>query len=222
LRRRARSGWRILSRTISRTIPRRKWDQALSSDRLLTEASRRKTFTPGRGGFGFGWLIKDVWGRKSIGHGGGAPGYSAWIERWPGDGTFVAVLSNVTNARAGEIGRSLAAILFGQDYELPAARTAIDVNPGLLDEYAGRYQVGNGDVRTVIRQGNSLVVRRNDGPAYPILPFARDRFYFPYDKGASLRFPRNGAGAVEAMVLHQLGVDEKAVKIADGAAPPRF
>lgn len=35
---------------------------------------------------------------------------------------YIAVLSNVSSAPAGEIGRSLAAIQFGQDYQLPESR----------------------------------------------------------------------------------------------------
>lgn len=37
------------------------WDQLLYGDRLLTETSRTEMLTPGRGNYGYGWVIGDVY-----------------------------------------------------------------------------------------------------------------------------------------------------------------
>jgi D-alanyl-D-alanine carboxypeptidase len=155
----------------------------------------------------------NAWERKSMGHGGGAPGFSSWIERWPGERAFVAVLSNNGRTPAGEVGRSLTAILFGQEYQLPESREIIRLNPEVLDEYIGTYRIDAQNSRRVVRQGQALFVERGGGQRYPIEPCDKDRFFFAHDRGASIRFIRNDAGVVTGHIFHQLGVDETAKKL---------
>lgn len=190
-----------------------KFDRALSSPGFLASGSLEAMFRARFPSFCFGWLVNTVFGRRSYAHGGGAPGYSAWIERWPEDDAFVAVLSNVTGAPAGEIGRSLAAAVFGEAYAMPARRAAIQVPPAQLREFAGSYRTENGEVRRIILEGDSLFAVRGSGPGIPILPYDKDSFFFPMDKGAFIRFARDGQGRVSGQILHQLGVDESALKI---------
>lgn len=190
-----------------------RWDQALEEGRVLSASSRAEMFAAGKGDFGLGWLILKTWGRKDIAHGGGAPGYGAWIERWPEDGVFVAVLSNLGGAPVGEIGRSLAAILFRQEVQAPAARNAVAQAGGAGGEVAGPYRLDDGSPRDVLREGDRFFLRPDGGPKYPILPGGRDLFFFPNDKGATLRFTRDRTGRVTGYVLHQLGVDRRAEKV---------
>jgi hypothetical protein len=114
----------------------------------------------------------------------------------------------------GEIGRSLAAILFGEKYQFPGSRGIISIDPDLLGDYTGAYRIDAENVREVLREGNALFVTRNGGRKYPILPYGEDRFFFPNDKGATVRFLRDDAGQVTGHVFHQLGLDETATKIA--------
>jgi D-alanyl-D-alanine carboxypeptidase len=189
-----------------------RWDRGLSEGKILSRASLARMFQPVKDSYGYGWLIAETFGRKDEFHGGGLPGFSAWIERWPDDGAFVAVLSNTVAAPTGEIGRSLAAILFGKPYETPALRKAVPLDPKELDAYVGVYEIDADNTRTVSRDGGSLFVARNGGRRYPILPFEKDGFFFPNDRGIVLRFIRDGASQVSGQVFHQLGVDERAVK----------
>jgi len=193
----------------------RLWDRGLAAGRVLSDDSRELMFTPGPGGFGLGWLVMETWGRKDIAHGGGAPGYGAWIERWPDDEAFVAVLSNVGNAPVGEIGRSLAAILFGRETQTPRPRLVVPAAPDSWSELVGSYRIENGGIREVLREGDRLFVRRDGGANYPILPGRPDLYFFPNDKGATIRFVRDTSGRVTGHVFHQLGIDERAVKTAE-------
>ncbi len=189
-------------------------DRGLAEGRVLSDDSRRLMFTPGRGGFGLGWLVMETWEREDIAHGGGSPGFGAWVERWPEDDVFVAVLSNIGSAPVGEIGRSLAAILFGQEAQVPLARRAVSASPDSLGELAGSYRLENGGLREVLREGDLLSVRRDGGARYPILAGGPDLYFFPNDKGATIRFVRDREGRVIGHVFHQLGLDERAAKIA--------
>jgi CubicO group peptidase (beta-lactamase class C family) len=189
-----------------------KWDQALASEKILSRGSLAKMFSPVKDGYGYGWLITETFGRRDIFHGGGTPGFSAWIERWPDQRIFVTVLSNAGGAPAGEIGRSLAAILLGEKYERPASRVMIRLNPEVLEDYVGIYRIDADNFRVISREGNALYAARNSGRKFPLLPFAKDEFFFPKDKGSFLRFSRDKSGRVDGYVFHQLGVDEKSVK----------
>ena len=193
------------------------WNKGLDSAKILSQASLEKMFKPSLGGYGYGWLIMEAWGCKSIAHGGGAPGFASWIERWPDEEAFIAVLSNNGRTPAGEIGRSLAAILFGQAYELPRPLAAVSLSTDVLDEYVGTYRIDDRTTRRVVRQGRALFVERG-GRRYPIVPIEKDRFFFAHDRGASIRFIRNRAGMITGHVFHQLGVDKAAEKMTDPPA----
>jgi CubicO group peptidase (beta-lactamase class C family) len=195
-----------------------KLNRGLEGDGILAAISRAQMYAPQRDGFGLGWLIMQTWGRRDIAHGGGAPGYSAWIESWPDDGVFLAVLSNTGGSPVGEIGRSLAAILFGRDVQVPTARRAIAVDLAAYAEYVGTYEIRPEGRREILVDGGRLFVRRDNGLRYPILPCEKDVFFFPNDKGATLRFVRDEAGRVSGHVFHQLGVDEIAEKVRQGVS----
>jgi len=190
-----------------------KWDRGLDSTKILSRSALEKMFTSSQGNYGYGWLIMETWGRRDIAHGGGAPGFSSWVERWPDERAFVAVLSNNGRTPAGEIGRSLAAILFGQEYQPPQSREIIPMDPDGLDEYVGTYRIDAQNSRRIIRRGDALFAERAGGQRYPIVPYDKDRFFFAHDKGASIRFVRDDAGEVSGHVFHQLGVDETAEKL---------
>lgn len=80
-----------------------RWEAALHSGTLLTEASWKTIWTPlalnhGRGtppfSYGFGWVIDRHHGEPVVLHGGGTPGFSSAIRRHLGSGTTVIVLAN--------------------------------------------------------------------------------------------------------------------------------
>jgi hypothetical protein len=113
----------------------------------------------------------------------------------------------------GEIGRGLAAILLGRDYQLPQPRESVPVDPKTLKDYVGTYRIDGRNVRRVVLQGGALAIEREGGRRYPIVPYAKDRFFFVHDRGASLCFVRDEEGVVSAHIIHQLGVDETARKL---------
>jgi CubicO group peptidase (beta-lactamase class C family) len=95
-----------------------RFDRALYGDRLLNEASKAKMFTPNLNNYGYCWRISDDGGRRSIGHGGGAPGVSASFMRYPDDHVTIIVLSNYSGG-AIQPARTLEAIVFGEEFAAP-------------------------------------------------------------------------------------------------------
>jgi CubicO group peptidase (beta-lactamase class C family) len=97
-----------------------KFDRALYGESLLSEASKERMFTPNLEDYGYCWRIAVDNGRKTIGHGGGAPGVSASFIRYPDDDVTIIVLSNYSGA-AQRPARVLEAIVFGEKYDAPKA-----------------------------------------------------------------------------------------------------
>ena len=112
------------------------WDQALYTEKLLSRTSLQTLFTPNPGpyppgwllgnkggGYGYGWMIDELFGRKLYHHGGLIYGFTSIIMRYPEDKTLVVVLKNqdeefpgnIRDMKIVSIGESLSAILFGVD-----------------------------------------------------------------------------------------------------------
>jgi D-alanyl-D-alanine carboxypeptidase len=85
---------------LSTALDLAQWDAALYGDRVLAKASRDAMWTPVRltdgtaFGYGFGWLIDSLAGRRRTYHGGSLPGFSAGMVRYPDDSLTVIVLTN--------------------------------------------------------------------------------------------------------------------------------
>jgi len=83
-----------------------KWDKALRTHKLLSEAEMREGLTPVqvKGGvkfedgkelaYGFGWFLDPYKGHERQWHDGGTMGFLTSIQRFPKDGLTVVVLSN--------------------------------------------------------------------------------------------------------------------------------
>jgi CubicO group peptidase (beta-lactamase class C family) len=81
-----------------------KWDAALNSEVLLKKATLEQMWTPVRlsdgttSNYGFGWFLRPVPSHRTVGHGGGLPGFSTFIWRFIDDQLTVIVLSNCETA----------------------------------------------------------------------------------------------------------------------------
>lgn len=98
-----------------------KWDEALYTTQLLTQASLDRMWTvyplndgkPNWSGYGFGWDIDRQNGHKILSHGGAWQGFTCQISRYPGDDLTVVVLTNLDAAHSspGPIARVIAGLV---------------------------------------------------------------------------------------------------------------
>ena len=75
-----------------------RWDQALYTPVLLPDDLRAQLFTPQVGSYGFGWMITQRGGQRTIEHPGLMSGAATHIARQPESGITVIVLSNLESA----------------------------------------------------------------------------------------------------------------------------
>jgi len=101
-----------------------KWDQALYTERLVSEPTLAEAFTPARvkegtTTYGFGWNIGEQEGHKYVWHQGATGGFRALIERRLSEKITVIILTNKGNSKRLEINDAILNILSGRSYVFP-------------------------------------------------------------------------------------------------------
>jgi CubicO group peptidase (beta-lactamase class C family) len=119
------------------------WDQALYTEKLLSEKTKGllfKPYIPAFGvGYGYGWGV----GNAAIGHttdsvmviehGGGINGFNTLISRIPSDKDLVVLLNNTGGTRLGEMSRAIRGILYDKPYDLPKRSIADTVYAAIVE-----------------------------------------------------------------------------------------
>jgi CubicO group peptidase (beta-lactamase class C family) len=188
------------------------WDQALYTEKLVSRKSLDEAFTPFKSNYGYGWSIGKRFDRQVIAHGGGIFGFSTHIARYPADRVTVIVLSNVEGAPSGEIANSLAAIVFGAPYEIPAERKEIQVAAKTLEKYVGQYQLTPQLVLNVTLEEGKLLAQISTQPKLELFAESETVFFFK-TVNAQVTFVLNPQGEVTGIVFRQGGSDIPAKKI---------
>ena len=112
------------------------------------------------------------------------------------------------------IAHDLAAVMFGEKYELPQARMAVQVDPRIYDLYAGQYVLVLAPtvVFTITSEGGKLTAVVPGQPKIELTPSSETDFFVP-GVNAQLRFIKNNNGQVTGLVLNQNGRELEAKKI---------
>jgi CubicO group peptidase (beta-lactamase class C family) len=191
------------------------WDQALYTDALLPATAREVMYTPFKDNYAYGWTVQAAsaqnFGHTRIAHGGGINGFSTIITRVPDNRAAVIVLTNNVTSGANAVARDLVAILYGQPYKLPVARTVATVDPKIYDRYAGEYELGPNLVMTITRDGDRILGQLTGQPRFEIYPASETKFFLRVVE-AEVTFVKDEKGAVSHLILHQGGKDQKGIR----------
>ncbi len=144
------------------------WDQALYTNKLLSEKSMESLFKPyikawGDEFYGYGWSIEDVnngdKGKlKVIEHGGGINGFNTIISRIPTDKNLVVLLNNTGGTVLGEMNDAIRAILYNQPFNQPKKSMALD----LLDIYANKGVTGGNEAYKKLKNDPTYAIKEGD------------------------------------------------------------
>jgi CubicO group peptidase (beta-lactamase class C family) len=101
-----------------------KWDQALYTDKLVSQTALVEAFTPGKvevgtSTYGFGWNVEEKDGNKYLWHTGSNAGFRAFIGRRLADGLTVILLTSKGNSKRQEINTAIQSIIANKPYALP-------------------------------------------------------------------------------------------------------
>ena len=192
---------------ISTTGDLYKWDRALTTNKILSEASRNKMWTPDKNNYAYGWGIGKQNGKTEQSHNGGIDGFSTFLLRVPDDGVLIVVLSNFEDGKTGDVRRGLTEIAYGRSME----RGEIQLDSATLDEYLGRYEFAPTFSLVITRDGNQLITQATGQGKIPVFAEAKD-ILFPKVMPATLHIQRVD-GKVTGLILKQGGREMKAPKV---------
>ncbi len=190
-----------------------KWDRSLRSGTLLSPESLSKMFTPYKDHYGCGWFIDTLYGHQLAFHGGGGGGFRSSFMRFVDEPFCVVVFGNNDAGSVDRIGNGLAAIAYGQPYDVPTIKTPIAIDSRILEDYVGAYEMGSDQYRLVTREGDSLFLHRTSGARSLLHAEAKDKFFYDRDHTVTITFVRDAAGKVTEQIIHQNGRDERARRI---------
>lgn len=190
------------------------WDQALYTEKLATKESVNKIFTPFKDGYAFGWEIGKKFNHEFMWHDGDIDGFVTSICRYPDDKMCIIILSNFAHAFESKISHGLAAIVFGEKYELPKKQIAVTLNPEVYDQYSGKYKLEGKTLTiiTVTKENNKLKYQAS-GQKLEFYPKSENEFFHKIID-LEISFVGDEQGKVIKLILHQGGKNKgEAVKI---------
>ena len=188
------------------------WNEALFADKLLTAKSRTAMTTPDKNNYGYGVVMNQQYNRARVSHGGGINGFNTFLVRFPEEKVTIVALRNANfGVSPDKVCTDLAAILFGEKYEIPSGQVVAKVDPKIFDAYVGEYQLAPNFILTITREGDRLMTQATGQGKIEIFPESETKF-FPKVMEAKLTFVKDESGKVTHLILHQNG-DHKATKI---------
>jgi hypothetical protein len=93
------------------------------------------------------------------------------------------------------------------------ARTAVAVGPELLRNYVGNYQLTPDLVLSITLEGDALFAQAGAQRKLAILPESQQKFFYPV-MDAQITFVAEAGQAARELILHQVGSDIRAPRVA--------
>lgn len=189
------------------------WDQALYTEKLGSKKSLDEIFTPFKSGYGYGWGIGKKFERRSISHGGGIYGFATDISRFPDDKVTAIVLTNIQGSPAGKISNDLAAIVFGEKYEIPQERKEIVLDQKVLEKYVGQYELAAPKIVISFTLENGNLLGQVGGQSKFVLSAESETVFFSKDVNMQITFTKDAQGQTTGLTFNQGGTVIPAQKI---------
>ncbi len=203
-----------------------RWNEGVFGGKVLSEASLKAAFTPVKldSGeepmmpYGYGWVMGEYRGLKTISHGGGLQGWLAFLTRYVDQNTTVVVLHNamppVPDLSPNEVAELAADAFLWQEMK-PRPKYEIDesVDPTTFVAYVGRYDL-MGAAMDVALEGDQLTAQLTGQPRYPIYPLGGDKFFWKV-VDAQIEFKKDEAGHVVSAQYKQGGMNFAVKRLAE-------
>ncbi len=149
--------------------------------------------------YAFGNSIGAYRGLKTVGHSGSWAGFRTRLVRFPDQDFAVIVLSNASNFNPTRKAWQVAELYLDDQMDSEEADASppepVAVDPAVLDDYVGTYQLGPGWLLTITREGDRLMTQATREAKFEMTPTSETEF-FVEAYGAAIAFQRNAASAV--------------------------
>jgi CubicO group peptidase (beta-lactamase class C family) len=133
-------------------------------------------------------------------HDGSTPGYKAVLFGYANRGQGIVILTNGDRGGelADEILYSVAAAYDWPDFQVLEKQVAV-VEPQLLKQYVGRYQMAPGAFATITLENGALYGEVRGRDKTRLYPEAENKFFMI--EGPTVEFVKDGAGNVTALIF---------------------
>ncbi|MEQ1824837.1 MAG: serine hydrolase [Pirellula sp.] len=181
------------------------------SDAMVLQAETRSQADSPNMSIGLGWHKLTGRGREIVWHNGQTGGYHSFIGFDKNRGVGVVVLAN-TAVDVDDIGLHLLdqAIPL-KKLEAKKERTAIKVEPKLLEGYVGEYELAPTFVIAITKEGDHLMLQATGQPRFELFAESESKFFLKV-VDAQITFVKDGKGALKELILHQGGANQHAKK----------
>ena len=184
-----------------------KLEEALYTDKILNEETRDLMLTEiGENEYGLGWGIWKRFDKRKYDHDGASPGSVAYFSTYPDDKVTIIFLGNISTGAFHAMKYDLAALYFGEEYEVPTPRKYVELAGGQLAKFEGRYEFENSnffDLKVI--QGNLRFLWRGRGELGYLLSPLGERQFFMRARGDQINFNLSDEGELEATYVERSG-----------------
>jgi hypothetical protein len=168
--------------------------------------------------YALGVAIGEYRGLRTLSHAGGDAGYRSFVVWFPDHRLGISVLSNAGNFNPGSIANKVAEVYLGSkmapvpEKPKPAQRTYVSVDPAMLEQYVGDYQMEMELVHITVRDGK-LMGAPGGQPGVELRPVGPARFYAER-VDTEVEFVPNPGSGMAIRLSGNLAGEGKRVKIA--------
>ncbi len=182
------------------------------ANHVLNQAMTKEMLTPGMGKWGLGLQIGGADADPYFGHGGVNAGFESMMEAYEKDGEGAVVMTNAQGGSrlADEVMRSVAKVYGWPDFQAKV-RTAVKVDPKVLETYVGTYELRPNFAINVLVKDGQMFTQATGQREVPMLAASETRF-FPADFDAEIEFVKDADGKVSSIVLRQGGQEMKGAR----------
>lgn len=175
------------------------WDQALYTNKLLSEKSIESLFKPyikaGGASYGYGWFVDefdngDKGKPKMVGHGGGINGFNTIISRILTDKNLVVLVNNTGGTALAEMTDAIHAILYNKPFKQPQKSLALD----LLDIYTEKGAAAGATAYKKLKNDPAYAIKEGDinRVGYQLLQDGKKKEAIEVFKINTETFPKSG------------------------------
>lgn len=184
-----------------------RWNNSLDANLILSDSETKKLFTANKANYGYGWWNETKFNQTIQWHRGTVSGFAAILVRYPEKKLFIVIMSNIQKAQVKAMSTELAAIAFGEYYELPREHKEITVDSAFLNAYIGTYHKEGAiedSFALIIKQGGLLMEIPPGNPQFFIYAEGTDKFFAKWGE-FYLNFERDKEGKPSQLIIAREG-----------------
>ena len=191
--------------------------QALAGkSKLLSADMARQMLTEQKNGYGLGLAVADSGRTLRFSHNGRDEGFDAFLVAYAetGDGLVIMINANDNSRAISRIMNFIARKYDWPDYPMPTVEnvTPATLPAATLASVAGRYELQNNNMMTLIAEHGSIYTDVSGLPDEEFVPASDGRFV-SRDRAVSFKLLANAAGEVEAIEWSQNNATRRVPRI---------